>query len=132
MDGKMALRFARERHSFGEGDHQRGRNQEAVIEGMINKAMSPAILTNAVPLIESASASVETNMTQKEMSDLIRMQLEEGGAWTVTSVDAAGTGDKQSCYSSGKQLLYVMHPDWNSVEQIKAQMQKIMNGEPLQ
>ena len=132
MDGKMALRFARERHSFGEGDHQRGRNQEAVIEGMINKAMSPAILTNAVPLIESASASVETNMTQKEMSDLIRMQLEEGGEWTVTSTNATGYGDRQSCYSSGKQLLYVMHPDWNSVEQIKAQMQKVTNGEPIQ
>ena len=132
LNGEEALAFSRERHSFEAGDNQRGKNQEAVIAGMISKAMSPAILTNATELINSVSDSVETNMTEKEMSQLIRMQLKDGGAWNITSVNAVGTGDKQSCYSSGKQLLYVMHPDWNSVEEIKAKMQKIEDGEPIQ
>ena len=132
MDGEKALRFARERHSFEDGDRQRGRNQEAVIEGMIKKAMSPAILTNAIPLIENVSESVQTNMTQKEMSSLIRMQLEEGGEWTITSTNAGGTGDKQRCYSSGNLMLYVMQPDWNSVEEISQQMKKVIKGEPIQ
>ena len=129
LDGKQALTFSRERHSFGAGDNQRGRNQEAVITGMINKALSPAILTNATNLINSVSDSVETNMTQDEMAQLIRMQLNEGGAWTIESVNAVGTGDSQSCYSSGSQLLYVMQPDWDSVQAISTRMKEITGEE---
>ena len=125
LDGKAALAFSRERHSFSRGDNQRGRNQEAVITGMINKALSPAILKNANNLISSVSDSVETNMTQDEMAQLIRQQLEEGGQWSIESVNAVGTGDKQSCYSSGRQLLYVMHPNWDSVNAISERIKSI-------
>ncbi|MGN0479242.1 MAG: LCP family protein, partial [Hominenteromicrobium sp.] len=41
MDGKKALAFARERHSFIDGDIQRGKNQLKVISAIIDKAMSP-------------------------------------------------------------------------------------------
>ena len=45
LDGEEALAFARERYSFTEGDRQRGKNQMAVIEGVLEKALSPSILT---------------------------------------------------------------------------------------
>ena len=126
LTGESALAFARERHSFSAGDNQRGRNQEAVITGMINKALSPAILTNANSLLASVSDSVETNMSQDEMAQLIRRQLDEGGQWTIESVNAVGSGDKQSCYSSGRQLLYVMHPNQDSVNAISEKIKSMM------
>lgn len=129
MDGKQALGFSRERYSFNEGDHQRGKNQEAVITAILKKAMSPAILKNANSLIASVSDSVETNMTKDEMAELIRMQLENEESWNIVSVNATGTGDKQSCYSSGKQVLYVMNPDRKSVDRIRVQMNKVIDGE---
>lgn len=132
MNGKQALAFARERKSFAAGDNQRGKNQQAVITAIIKKAMSPAILTNANSLLASVSDSVETNMSKDEMTELIRMQLNDGASWNITSANAVGTGDKQSCFSSGSQLLYVMQPNMSSVSEIKAKMNQVIDGENIQ
>ena len=131
LTGEQALAFARERYSFEDGDNQRGKNQEAVIVGMLQKAMSPAILKDAPALIDSVSDSVETNMSRKEMAALINMQLDEGGSWNIVSANAVGTGDSQSCYSSGSQLLYVMQPDWASVNVIKQKLKDLDQGNIL-
>ena len=131
MNGQQALSFSRERYSFSSGDNQRGKNQEAVITAILQKAMSPAILTNANSLIASVSDSFETNMTKDEMSDLIRMQLEDSSAWNIVSVNAVGTGDKQACFSSGRQLLYVMQPNMVSVSEISTKMNQVINGETV-
>lgn len=129
LNGEQALAFSRERYSFSGGDNQRGKNQEAVLTGILQKAMSPAILTNASALITSVSDSVETNMTRQEMAKFINMQLSDGASWTIESTAAVGTGDNQACYSSGSQLLYVMWPDEASVSEISTKMQQVLNGE---
>ena len=129
LDGEQALAFSRERYSFSGGDNQRGKNQEAVLTGILQKAMSPAILMNASALITSVSDSVETNMTRQEMAKFINMQLSDGASWTIESTAAVGTGDNQACYSSGSQLLYVMWPDEASVSEISTKMQQVLNGE---
>ena len=63
LDGKAALAFSRERYSFESGDNQRGKNQEAVLTAILQKAMSPAILTSANQILSEVSSCVETNMT---------------------------------------------------------------------
>lgn len=129
LDGKAALAFSRERYSFKDGDNQRGRNQEAVLTAILNKAMSPAILMNASSIISSVSNSVETNMTSDEMAKFINMQLSEGGSWQIESMAAVGNGDTQTCFSSGAQPLYVMWPDEASVAGISQKMQQILSGQ---
>ena len=129
LNGEQALAFSRERHSFAAGDNQRGRNQEAVLTGILQKAMSPALLVNASEIITSVSDSVETNMTRAEMATFISRQLSDGSSWDIESVAAVGTGDRQSCYSSGSQSLYVMWPDANSVSEISSKMNDVLNGQ---
>lgn len=129
LDGEKALAFSRERHSFADGDNQRGKNQEAVLTAILKKAMSPALLTNAGQLLDSVSDSVETNMTSDEMAGLINMQLADGSEWTVESEAATGTGDTQTCYSSGSAQLYVMHPDEASVADISEKIASVMREE---
>lgn len=129
VDGEAALKFARERYSFESGDNQRGKNQEALLTAILEKAMSPAMLANASELITSVSDSVETNMTRTEMAKFINQQLADAADWTIESVAATGTGDNQACYSSGSQLLYVMWPDEASVAEISAKMQEVMSGQ---
>lgn len=129
LNGEQALAFSRERYSFQSGDNQRGKNQEAVLTAILEKAMSPALLTNASELITSVSDCVETNMTRTEMAKFINMQLSQGASWSIESVAAAGTGDSQACYSSGSQLLYVMWPDEAVVADISEKMQQVLNGQ---
>lgn len=128
LNGNEALAFSRERYSFEDGDNQRGRDQQKVLTAILNKAMSPAILTNASALISDVSDSVQTNMTQDEMAKFIKMQLNDGASWTIESQAASGTGDTQVCYSSGDQPLYVMWPDEAVVQSISAKMQGILSG----
>lgn len=128
LDGKAALAFSRERYSFESGDNQRGRNQEAVLTAILQKAMSPAILTSANQILSEVSSCVETNMTQEEMAKFINMQLSDGASWTIESTASTGTGDSQACFSSGSQLLYVMWPDEAIVADNSRKMQNVLEG----
>lgn len=129
LDGATALGFSRERYSFEAGDNQRGKNQEAVLTAILNKAMSPAILANANQIIASAGDSLETNMTQEEMAKLINLQLSDSSAWSIESIAATGTGDNQTCFSSGDEILYVMNPNEESIQGISQKMAQISTGE---
>jgi len=128
LNGEQALAFSRERYSFSGGDRQRGKNQEAVIEAILEKAMSPAVLTNASQIIASVSDCVETNMTRSEMSEFINMQLSDPAIWSIESQAADGTGSRASCYSSGSQQLYVMIPDEVVLEQCRHKIQGVINS----
>ena len=128
LDGDAALAFSRERYSFSDGDNQRGKNQEAVLAAIIKKASSPAVLASANKILASISKSVETNMTQDEMAQLISMQLSDGGDWDVESQAASGKGDTQTCFSSGSQPLYVMWPDDAAVAEMSEKMRLVLEG----
>ena len=71
LDGDAALGFVRERYSFSSGDNQRGQNQEILLEALINKALSPAILKDMGTLISTLGENIETNMgsDQNQQSD---------------------------------------------------------------
>ncbi len=43
LNGEQALVFARERHSFQDGDNQRGKNQEAILKAILERIMFPDI-----------------------------------------------------------------------------------------
>ena len=122
----MALGFVRERYSFEDGDNQRGKNQEKVLTAIIQKACTPAILKNAGEVITGVSDSVQTNMSSEEIAKFINAQIEEPSGWNIESQAVSGTGDTQTCFSSGNELLYVMLPDEASVENAALKIQKLL------
>ena len=126
MNGAQALTFSRERYSFAEGDNQRGKDQEAVLTAIIQKATSPAIIKSANEILTTVGDCVETNMTSDEMAKFINMQLNDGASWNIESQAASGKGDTQACYSSGSQLLYVMWPDEAVVANTSDKMKKVL------
>lgn len=125
LNGEQALVFARERHSFQDGDNQRGKNQEAILKAILERIMFPDILFQANDILNNVADCVETNMTRDEMAKFINMQLSERAAWEIETTAATGSGDKQACFSSGSQLLYVMWPDEAVVSDISRRMKKI-------
>lgn len=130
MDGAKALAFCRERYSFSSGDRQRGRNQMAVIQAVIDKALSPALLTNYTQVIEAATGAFETSMPMEIIGAITAEQLKEGGAWNIVTYSADGIGDSQIPYSLNF-ATYVMQPDYDTVEKAKILIQKVYNGEIL-
>lgn len=132
FNGEEALAFCRERHALEDGDNARGRHQQAVITAIINKMMSPAMLRGATDIIDTVSDGVETNFTTEQIQALIKTQLRTNAKWSVHSVSAEGFGDKQACFSSGDQLLYVTVPDETSVANIVEKINKVEKGEAIQ
>ena len=132
FNGKQALEFARERKNLAAGDNQRGKNQQAVIVAMIKKMISPAMLTQASGIIDSVSGNVETNMTQEQIQALIKMQLNEGGSWSIYSVAATGTGDNNITYSMPGLSTYVINPNMDSVNEIISLINRVEDGEKLE
>lgn len=132
FDGKQALAFARERHNLADGDNQRGKNQQKIIEAMIDKAASPMILLKLPRLLDKAGEYTETNMTTRQMQELARVQLAGLGGWKVHSLAAEGTGEKAYCYSYSGGALYVTVPDETSVANIRTAINKIETGETLE
>ena len=130
LDGKSALAFARERHAFKNGDIQRGINQMKVINAMVDKLKSPALLMSFSKLMEAASDCFVTSLSQEQISALVRMQLRDLSNWDIQSYSVTGTGAKSTkCYSAKGQSLYVMKPDENSVNEAKALIAAVLGGE---
>ena len=130
LDGKSALAFARERHAFKTGDIQRGINQMKVIDAMVNKLKSPALLMGFSKLMDAAADCFVTSLSQEQISALVRMQLGDLANWDIQSYTVTGSGAKSSkCYSAKGQSLYVMKPDENSVNEAKALIAAVLGGE---
>ena len=131
LSGIQALWFARERHAFAEGDNQRGRDQMKVIEAVIKKAQSSALLNNYDEIFANISKSFQTNMPKKDIKALVKYQLNETPNWKVVSTSVTGTGRSDVTYSVPNSRAYVMDPDENSVNEAKKLLQKIQNNKKI-
>ena len=127
LDGKKALSFARERKSFKEGDRTRGENQQRVLTALINKAMSPKIITNYTNLLTSLKGKFVTNISDEDITKLIKMQLKNNSSLTIKSISVNGTDAMDYVYSYNKTKLYVMKPDYETVNNAKEQIKKVQD-----
>ena len=130
VDGSSALEFVRERHSLSGGDLARGQNQMRMIQAIIDKITSPAILTSYMPLMDSLSSAVATNMPKDKISELVKMQMEDNAEWHITSYEVDGEADWRVCYSSGDERSVVDLYD-DSVEEAISKIQAVIDGKHL-
>ncbi len=130
MDGETALEFARERYGLSGGDRSRIKNQQKVLAAMIEKMISPAIITNYSSILDAISGCFETNMTSDEITSLIQMQLNDMADWDIQQITVDGTGTTSTtCYSLSGTALYVMEPDMDTVNAATAQINAVLAGE---
>ena len=131
LNGKAALGFCRNRYSFVDGDNQRGKNQMLVIKGVINKAMSPKLLTNYTQILDAVSESMEMTVPMDVIGDLVSRQLSDGGEWNVVSYSVTGSGGYSNSPAAGGAEAYMMYPNEESVEQAKKLIQDVIDGKTV-
>lgn len=130
LNGEETLGFVRERYSLPDGDRERSRNQMRAVEAMINKAISPTIITNYTSIMNAVSGSFQTNMSQKEMTSLIKMQLNDMKGWDIKQIQVSGKGATMWTPANGFNA-YVMVPNDECVENAKKLIEKIDSGEVI-
>ena len=131
LNGEAALCFSRERYAFADGDNQRGKNQMAVIQAIISKASSPAVLKNYQTLLSSLSDAFITSLSYDDIASLVQMQLQDMSGWHVTSYAVSGSGDTSYCYALGD-AAWVMRPNMDTVNTAKDLIRQVMSGETPQ
>ena len=104
-------------------------NQQKVLEAMLNKMMSPAIITNYSSILDHIDGCFETNMTSDEITSLIKMQLSDMSSWDIQQIQLQGHGAMLTggAYMPGNRLYYMI-PDEDSVSQCIAQIKEVQEN----
>ena len=124
-DGDKALRFARERKSYMEGDRHRGQNQQQVIEAIIKKVTKSKDVNTYIKLLDTLQDSFQTNIDKKMFNGFINLQVKNNYNWQVESIQANGYDSGNYTYSYPGQYLYVMEPDYNSLNNAKNKIKEL-------
>ncbi|HEM5053532.1 TPA: LCP family protein [Streptococcus suis] len=129
LDAEQALIFVRERYSLANGDNDRGQNQEKVIAALIKKLRSPDNLANYQAILTGLEGSIQTDLSLETIMGLVNTQLESGTQFTVESQAVTGTGRSDlSSYAIPGSQLYMMEINQDSLEQAKAAIQSVLDG----
>lgn len=129
MNGKEALAYSRERYSFADGDNVRVKHQQDVLMAMLNKMMSSAVITNYTSVLTAVSGCFETNMASSDITDLIKMQINDNASWTFKQKQFTGTGVMQTggAYMPDSKLYYMI-PNDDSVKENLQAIKDVLNG----
>lgn len=129
LDGAGALAFARERHSFTDGDMQRNRNQQQVMTAILKKMLSSkTLLTKYTGILNSIEDNVETNFSSKEIRKLIKMQLDGMPSWDIEKKNVTGIPDSAICYSTGDYYVSIVVADMDSMTNAVSAINEVFDG----
>ena len=85
LDAKKALAFVTERFSLENGDYDRGKNQEKVIEAVIKKIANIGNITKINTILDGIASSIQTDVKMDEVMKLVNKALEEKDGYEIKS-----------------------------------------------
>lgn len=125
--GEEALEYARERYAYVEGDRQRTKNQQQVLMGIVKEATKPSVITNYAAIMDTMANTFSTTMSNEEITDLIKYQLNNNPTWKMEQYMVDGTGDTLMCAELGD-AASVMVPDQSTVKMAKDKINAVLAG----
>ena len=132
MDGDKALCFVRERKHLKLGDFARGRNQQKVLKALMDKALSPKIITNFDNVLSALEGTFETDMSSDEIRSLLNMQLNDMADWNIINVQIEGEYyDCYETYSMYGTKSDVMKPFESHIERVRELINKVEEGKEI-
>lgn len=132
MDGDKALCFVRERKRLKLGDFARGRNQQKVLKALMDKALSPKIITNFDNVLSALEGTFETDMSGDEIRSLLNMQLNDMADWNIINVQIEGEYyDCYDTYSMKGIKSDVMKPFESHIERVRKLINKVEEGKEI-
>ena len=127
LNGHDALEYARERYAYTEGDRQRTKNQQQVLMGIVNEATKPSVITKYASIMDAMANTFSTTMSNEEISDLIKHQINNNPKWKMEQYMVDGTGDTLMCAELGD-AASVMVPDQSTVKIAKDKINAVLAG----
>ena len=130
VDGECALAFARERHAYRGGDRQRGKNQQQVIQRVIEKiSSSKTLVMNYDKLLDALKGTFETSLSTKNITSAVQFQLNDMRGWNITTANLDGPTGMTATYTCPNCKRSVMYQSQKSIDSAKAKIKAILEKE---
>ena len=127
LNGKRALAYSRERKAYLDGDSQRARNQQQVLQAMVKKATSPELLKNYSSILNAISGAFDTNMTSDEITSFIKYQIQAMPGWKFEQYVLKGYSDMQVSAELGSAVSVIMLYQ-DSIRVASEKIQAVLDG----
>lgn len=128
LNGQAALCYARERYAYLEGDFQRIRNQQEVLTAIAKKAVSAQGLARYTQLLDTIQGNFWTDLKQDEITDFIKMQVDQMPDWKFISYSLSGEPDQMYCAEAyGYAAVVIL--DMNTARTAEELIKAVKNGD---
>ena len=87
---------------------------------------SKVLLTSYVNLLDAVEGKMQTNLSDKDIYSLVKMQLDDMSGWKVKTVSVHGKGAYKTTFSMGNRELFVSIPEQKSVDAAVQKIHSIM------
>ena len=100
-----------------------------VIEAIINKiTTNKDMLVKYDSILNSMKGSFESNFDSTDISKLVKYQINNNIKWNVNSISLNGYDSSNYTYSYYGSKLYVMEPDYNTVNSAHDKILEVIGG----
>lgn len=128
LDSKKALVFVRARYTLKDGDKDRGRNHERVIEALIRKLDSKDALSNYKEILTHMSDSIQTDIPLDVLMDMVNARMNSGASYQIESQDLQGRGVMGlPSHAMPESKLYMMEIDKDSLDKVSRKIKDTYN-----
>ena len=129
FNGAQALSYARERYAYRNGDHHRIKNQQQVLEAVLNKIMKDkSILLKYDEILDSLKTAYKTSIPGDFIKAAVKAQIDDMPSWKIEKQQVTGGGYMRETYSAGPgKLRSVVIPDMDSVKKATKEIVKFMS-----
>ena len=113
--------------AYIDGDVQRARNQQQVLQAMFKKATSPEIITKYTSLLKALTHAFDTNMSTKEITSFIKYQIQAKPSWKFEQYVLKGDNDLQVSPELGSEVSVIqLYP--SSIHTAAEKIQAVLDG----
>ena len=131
LNGNKALLYVRERMNLPNGDISRNENTARVLKAIIKKVTSVEVMTNIDDLLDTMSGTFVTDMSFKQISSLIKMQVNDMADWDIKTRSITGEAGWGYSYLLGYDRM-MTYLNQDSIDSVKIDIRKIINGEIIE
>lgn len=126
LDGKEVLNYSRERKEYINGDRQRIINQIEVIKAILTKINQNKNIFTYLNIVSALKNKYETNIDKKLLQEIITTQINNKKKWNITYTTVDGFDKEDYTYTYPNQKLYVMYPNYDTVNIAKEKINEIL------
>ena len=130
FNGAEALRYARERHAYRNGDHHRIQNQQQVLEAVINKiSNNKSLLLKYDEMLDALKGTYKTDVPLDLIKLVAKDQIESMPSWKIEKQQVTGGGYMRETLTAPGKLRSVVIPNMDSVKKATKKINKVKDEE---